>query len=129
MLCHNTNIWENTIVFLQYKCCFFIYYQKKDLNPKMKMGTNSFGVHIVKPFSPEPKTDTTAQLEKRFLQPTRRVGRFLQPTQSECFVSVGRKGLILPLPHECRAPSFFSIFFHMPIAAILCAYLSVHVYM
>jgi hypothetical protein len=33
---------------------------------------------------PEPKTDTTAQLGKRFLQPTRSVGRFLQPTQSEC---------------------------------------------
>jgi hypothetical protein len=25
---------------------------KKDLNPKMKMGTNSFGVHIVKPYCP-----------------------------------------------------------------------------
>ncbi len=35
-------------------------------------------------FPAKPKTDTTAQLEKRFLQPTRRVGRFLQPTQSEC---------------------------------------------
>ena len=23
--------------------------KKKDLNPKMKMGTNSFGVHLVKP--------------------------------------------------------------------------------
>ncbi len=23
--------------------------KKKELNPKMKMGTNSFGVHIVKP--------------------------------------------------------------------------------
>ena len=35
-------------------------------------------------FPLEPKTDTTAQLEKRFLQPTRSVGRFLQPTQSKC---------------------------------------------
>jgi hypothetical protein len=34
-------------------------------------------------FPPEPKTDTTAQLEKRFFQPTRSVGRFLQPTRSE----------------------------------------------
>ena len=24
--------------------------KKKELNPKMKMGTNSFGVHIVKPY-------------------------------------------------------------------------------
>ncbi len=30
------------------------------------------------------KTDTTAQLEKKFLQPTRSVGRFLQPMRSEC---------------------------------------------
>ncbi len=38
-------------------------------------------------FPPEQKTDTTAQLEKRFLQPTRSVGRFLQPTRSECICS------------------------------------------
>ncbi len=38
-------------------------------------------------FPQEPKTDTTAQLEKRFLQPTRSVGRFLQPMRSECIRS------------------------------------------
>ena len=35
-------------------------------------------------FPARAKTDTTAQLEKRFLQPARSMGRFLQPTQSEC---------------------------------------------
>ena len=39
---------------------------------------------VRKGFPPEPKTDTTAQLEKRFLQSTQSVSRFLQPTQSEC---------------------------------------------
>ena len=38
-------------------------------------------------FPARTKTDTTAQLEKRFLQPTRSVGRFLQPTRSECIRS------------------------------------------
>ena len=37
-------------------------------------------------FPARTKTDTTAQLEKRFLQPTRSVGRFLQPARSECIV-------------------------------------------
>ncbi len=38
-------------------------------------------------FPTRTKTDTTAQLEKRFLQPTQSVGRFLQPTQSKCIRS------------------------------------------
>ncbi len=43
--------WLNTIVFLHNINTAFKYStKKKDLNPKMKMGTNSFGVHIVKPF-------------------------------------------------------------------------------
>ncbi len=36
-------------------------------------------------FLPEPKT---AQLEKKFLQPMRRVGRFLQPTRSEYIIKM-----------------------------------------
>jgi hypothetical protein len=42
--------WLNTTVFLQYKTVFKYNTKKKDLNPKMKMGTNSLGVHIVKSF-------------------------------------------------------------------------------
>ncbi len=46
-------------------------------------------------FPTRTKTDTTAQLEKRFLQPTRSVGRFLQPTQSRCICSSVCQSVIL----------------------------------
>ena len=41
--------WLNINVFYNINTVFKYSTKKKDLNPKMKMGTNSFGVHIVKP--------------------------------------------------------------------------------
>jgi hypothetical protein len=38
--------WMNAFVFYNINTVFKCSTKKKDLNPKMKMGTNSFGVHI-----------------------------------------------------------------------------------
>ncbi len=38
--------WLDTPVFHNIKTVFKYSTKKKDLNPKIKMGTNSFGVHI-----------------------------------------------------------------------------------
>jgi hypothetical protein len=47
-LCRNTNAGWTQLFFYNIKTVFKYSTKKKDLNPKMKMGTNSFGVHIVK---------------------------------------------------------------------------------
>jgi hypothetical protein len=65
--------------------------QKKKHNTKTVWYSKYIVVCTAKTyFPPEPKTDTTAQLEKRFLQPTQSMGRFLQPTRDgmcDCWIA------------------------------------------
>ncbi len=78
-LCHNTNRWLYTVVFYNIYTVFKYSTKKKDLNPKTKMGTNSFGVH---------NSQTLYDSRKRAC------GHGLRPLFSIGVVSNKKKGLL-----------------------------------
>ncbi len=76
------------VIMIAHHDCIFLFSKKKYYNTLTVWYSKYIVVCTTKTyFPPEPKTDTTAKLEKRFLQPTQSVGRFLQLTRSECIQS------------------------------------------